>query len=123
MQAVEEDVEESMDDVMNTVFGDISEQHIDGCFQRLLCDITADPKDFEANQPIKVAVEVSENLSLSPEARIVSQKLLQAVQYGNQLKEGGYGAENCEAAFNQCPFSGQLMDQIISQYMSFSEKY
>jgi len=118
-----EDAETTVDEVMNTILGDINDKHIEGCFQRLLCDITANPNGFKDNIAIKDAVMMSEELTLAPEAKMVSKKLLKAVQFGQKLTKAGFGVNDCEAVFNQCPFSGQVMDEIITQYRSFSEKY
>merc|ERR1711872_1126636 len=109
-EANEEEEEGTVDELMNTILEDINDKHIEGCFQRLLCDITANPEGFKGNTAIKDAVTMSE-------------KLLEAVKVGQKLSKAGFGVKNCEAVFNQCPFSGEVMDQIITQYRSFSEKY
>jgi len=122
-EANEEEEEGTVDELMNTILEDINDKHIEGCFQRLLCDITANPEGFKGNSAIKDAVTMSENLLLAPEAKMVSEKLLEAVKVGQKLSKAGFGVKNCEAVFNQCPFSGEVMDEIITQYRSFSEKY
>merc|ERR1712055_188266 len=109
--------------LLNEAFDGISHNHIAGCFERLLCDIAAQPKEFDDTKPIKDAVEVSESLTLNPEATVVSAKLAQAVKYGQTLKASGFGAETCETIYTNCPWTGRTLNEMISGYTKFSGKY
>ena len=109
--------------LLTEAFDGIKQHHIAGCFERLLCDISAQPREFDETRPIKDAVVVSESLVLDPEAKIVSAKLGQAVKYGQTLKASGFGAETCETIYTNCPWTGKTLSEMIAGYTRFSEKY
>ena len=104
--------ENDINEVLNLIFEDLEEEKIEGCFQRLVCDIAARPASFEKNLPIVDAVLISEQYNLTPKARVVSAKLLEAVRLG----KGTGNTELCENVFSQCQFSGHKMDLVIAGF-------
>jgi len=102
-----------LDEVFNTLLGNIYKGRIEGCFQRLVCDMAARPDDFPQNTPILQGVEMMETHKLnSTEATAVSRLLLEAAKFGRNTTD----VNECEAAFNDCYWSGQQMDLVISKF-------
>ena len=109
--------------LMNEAYSGIHQNHIVGCFERLLCDIAAQPEEFNDIRPIQDVVQVSEYLVLNPEAKIVSSKLARSAMYGQKLRISGFGTETCETVYNHCMWTGKTLDEIIVEYSKFSKKY
>jgi len=91
------------------IFADLAEQNMVGCFQRLVCDISARPDGFADDIPILQGLALSEQLELSPASRTVSHQLLKAMKFGEDLREIG----QCEGFFSQCEWTGTQLDQIV----------
>merc|ERR1712168_1307532 len=108
----EEKVELNINEVFNTVFGDIHKSQTEGCFQRLVCDIAARPDDFQQNSPILTGVDMMETDSLSSEASAVSRILKDAAQFGRNATD----VKQCEMVYNDCHWSGPTMDKVISNF-------
>jgi len=102
-----------LNQVFDAIFLDIAKNNMDGCFQRLVCDISARPAEFQKNLPIVAGVEMakSHTLLLSPKATSVSQKLLAALEFGKATQD----VKACEQVYNQCEWSGEQMNEVISQ--------
>merc|ERR1719187_692497 len=99
-----------MNEILDAVFVDIAHKRIEGCFERLVCDIAARPNGFAPQTvPIVTSVKLAESAELSPLAKAVSKRLLKAMHFGSDSKNVGH----CEGLFNQCPWSGELMDLVI----------
>jgi len=95
--------------VYDAIFVDLAENKVDGCFQRLVCDIAASPVGFEHNLPILDGVRLAGEMDLSPVGSAVANGLLKALQFGSDLKNEA----ECEAVFNQCEWTGADMDRVI----------
>lgn len=104
--------ENDINEVLNVIFSDLEEQKIEGCFQRLVCDISATPESFKKNVPIVDAVLISEHHNLTPKARAVSAKLMEAVILGKTARDNSL----CEQVYNHCEFSGTQMDLVIAGF-------
>jgi len=108
----EQKVELGIDEVFNKLFGNIHQGRIEGCFQRLVCDMAARPDDFPQNVPILQGVDMMENHALNTEAATVSKLLSEAVHFGRNATD----VKECEVVYNDCYWSGQQMDKIISKF-------
>lgn len=97
------------DQLYDKIFGDLAENKMVGCFQRLVCDIAARPAGFADNVPILEGLAVAKQLELSPTARTVSEQLLKAMQFGADLEDVGH----CEGFFSECQWTGEQMDLVI----------
>ena len=106
------DAKVDVDGVFDTIFVDIHKSKMEGCFERLVCDIAARPGDYQRNIPIIMGVEMIETHSLTSEATLVSRRLLKALKYGQNTKD----VRACEETFSKCNWTGQQMDQVISQF-------
>jgi len=111
-----EDEAEDVSMVMNSLMNEIDDGHLDGCFQRLVCEIAAQPTEFEGNSDILKSVELSSGLEMDQRAVSVSKRLNEALQFGADLKKVYIGADYCEQVFNRCFWSGKQMDFLISEY-------
>ena len=97
---------------MDTIFVDIHDSNMEGCFQRLVCDIAARPDDYQKNVPIVKGVQLIDADILSNKASSVSHKLMEALKFGQSNTD----ANVCETTFNKCHWSGPQMDKIISSF-------
>jgi len=111
-QAVQNMAFNNLNQIFDTIFVDIAKSQMEGCFQRLVCDISARPNSFEKNLPIVTGVELAESqsLNLSVKAHKVSHKLLEALKFGKATQD----VNACEEVFNQCQWTGGQMDQVIA---------
>jgi len=111
-QAVQNMAFNNLNEIFDTIFVDIAKSNMEGCFQRLVCDISARPNAFEKNLPIVTGVELTESqsLNLSVKAHTVSHKLLEALKFGKATQD----VNACEEVFNQCQWTGGQMDQVIA---------
>jgi len=96
--------------IMDTIFVDIHDSNMEGCFQRLVCDIAARPDDYQKNVPIVNGVQLIDADFLSNKASSVSYKLMEALKFGQSTTD----VNVCETTFNKCNLSGPQMDKIIS---------
>jgi len=109
----EKTAELDIDEVFDTLYGNIHKGKFEGCFQRLVCDMAARPEEFPENIPILEGVQLMETHTLkSAEAAGVLKLLSEAVQYGRNATQ----VTECEAAFNNCDWSGQIIDKVITKY-------
>jgi len=100
---------DTADQLYDKIFGDLAENKMVGCFQRLVCDIAARPAGFADNVPILEGLGLAEQLELNPTARTVSEQLLKAMQFGADLEDVGH----CEGFFSECAWTGEEMDLVI----------
>ena len=106
-------VEGRFNEVMDTLLTDIAKNNMVGCFERLVCDISAAPASFGRNSPIVTGIQMSRGLDgLSPKAAKVSQRLVRAMEFGAELRD----LTHCESVFNQCLWNGPQMDAVISKF-------
>jgi len=110
-QDLEVTEEINVSEVMESTLGVIKNNGLEGCFQRLFCDISAKPSGFERDLPIVAGVRLAESLDLSPEASGVAQRLMDAFDVGSSLRN----VDSCEIRFNQCQWTGQQMDAEIER--------
>ena len=100
----------------------MEEQGTTGCFQRLFCDMSAEPTKFEDLQPMAVAVKIGATTRFgAPAATEVASKLNQALEYGRSMVTYSGEPNRCEAVFNQCPWSGQQMVDYIGQIEAYEQ--
>jgi len=104
--------EVDVDGVFDTIFVDIHKSKMEGCFERLVCDIAARPGEYQRNIPIIMGVEMIETHSLTSEATLVSRRLVKALKYGQSTQD----VRACEETYSKCHWTGQQMDQVISQF-------
>ena len=104
--------ENDINEVLNLIFEDLEEEKIEGCFQRLVCDIAARPNDYKKNAPIVDGLQMVQTRYLSNEASTASRKLLEAVQFG----KSAVNVVACEVTYNKCYWSGPQMDSFISKF-------
>jgi len=110
-QDLEVTEEINVSEVMESTLSVIKNNGLEGCFQRLFCDISAKPSGFERDLPIVAGVRLAESLDLSPEASGVAQRLMDAFDVGSNLRN----VDSCETRFNQCQWTGQQMDAEIER--------
>ena len=110
--------ESDLVEILEAVFLDIERTGAVGCFQRLICDISASPQSFEKNVAIVDSLLLSENVDLSPKATNVRDNLYEAFLQGESESTDGGSIERCELVFNQCQWSGQEMDEAIKRLSS-----
>jgi len=89
----------------------ISSNQLEGCFQRLFCDIAAKPSGFERDLPIVNGARLAQDLDVSAGAVDISKRLLRAFDVGSELKD----VKACEAKFSQCQWTGEQMDKEIER--------
>jgi len=97
------------DQLYDSIFADLAENDLVGCFQRLVCDIAARPAGFADNFPILEGLAVADQLELSPVGKTVSEQLLKAMQFGTDMEDVGH----CEGFFSECKWTGEQMDLVI----------
>merc|ERR1712168_1192104 len=130
-EAVEEAVEENniaaaVDEALNNgaadeeelltnVFETIGKLKYTGCFQRLVCDISSKPEDFQGTISIVKSVKESQEIELSEEGAAVAASLTEAVNFGELNQNMAY----CEKVFDQCQFTGAAMAEVT---MTIKEK-
>lgn len=104
----------AVNSMVEQVFTDISERGMEGCFERLVCDISADPHRFQTTSlPIITSIQSSRTVQLSTQkAKAVSARLFEAMRYGQVQRT----VRACEEAFNRCEWSGSQMDAVISSF-------
>jgi len=128
---VSADVEEEymLNQVMDDLLDEIRVGRMEGCFERLFCDITARPAEYSRNQALVDGVETAATSSTRyarPEAFAVSRKLLDAARYGQFLQENvsaGFDASTfCEQVYSQCHWTGKQLDQVITGYEKLAEQ-
>jgi len=110
-QDLEVTEEINVSEVMESTLSVIKNNGLEGCFQRLFCDISAKPSGFERDLPIVAGVRLAESLDLSPEASGVAQRLMDAFDVGSSLRT----VDSCETRFNQCQWTGLQMDAEIER--------
>ena len=104
--------------VLENTFVEMSEQNTAGCFQRLFCDMAADPTGYEEHLPMMTAAEAAATMKFSNKAanEIVS-GLNQAMAYGKSMGvyQGEARAMLCEATYDRCPYTGTQMEFAITE--------
>jgi len=111
-QAVFGGTTEELTEAFNEIFSEIEKKVMDGCFQRLICDISARP-DSESIQLIS-AVEIATVFNLKPKALAVAKKISAARKIGQTTRD----VRACETAYNRCPWTGQRMQQAIQEFQT-----
>lgn len=110
----QDEQEEYFDDeqmeMLESLLVQIGEGGATSCFQRLVCDISADPQDFAEDLPILAAVQVEADDLTDPIAQSVLKSLQDAVTIG----ENG-SVRTCEQTYNQCQLTGLEMKSQIHQ--------
>jgi len=115
LEAVEEI---DMSEVLEATLNAISANGLEGCFQRLFCDISAKPSGFERDLPVVAGVRLAESLDISPKANDVAQRLMNAFDVGSGLRN----INSCETRFNQCKWTGEQMDLEIERMVVAQQK-
>merc|ERR1712142_521135 len=90
--SAEVDVGEIVESTLNV----IATNDLEGCFQRLFCDISAKPSGFERDLPIVSGV---------------AQRLMEAFDMGSNLRS----VDSCETKYQQCQWTGEQMDAEIER--------
>jgi len=101
-----------IDGVFDSIFGDIHKSNIEGCFQRLVCDIAARPANYQKHVPIVKGLELMQTHALTSDASSVSRKLYEAVRFGQNSSDD----VACEMTFNNCHWSGPQMNQVMEKF-------
>ena len=116
MSGTDADVTEAqLNEVMDGLFSDIVESRTEGCFQRILCEMSAQPAEFKQVAMVR-GVEMSENMPLGPRALRAAAQLRAAINMGRDFQRSAVGYEYCEKVYNQCLWSGKQIDYIISEH-------
>ena len=111
-----------MTQLLEAAFVGMEEQGTTGCFQRLFCDMSAEPAKYEDLQPMAAAVKIGATTRFgAPAATDVASKLNQALEYGRSMVTYADEPNRCEAVFNQCPWSGQQMVDYIGQIEAYEQ--
>ena len=110
-----------MADLLEATYITMEEQGTTGCFQRLLCEMSAQPAKYEDLAPMTIAIRAGTSMQFTPEVTGVSSKLNQALQYGRVMVTYAGEPNKCEAVFNQCPWSGQKMVDYIRQNEEYEQ--
>merc|ERR1711962_1529472 len=102
----------------NSFLGMIEEDTL-GCFERLFCEMGADPVNYqdEVSVAMSAAVKTSSEMEFSsPAATEVGAKLNRAMSYADVMAVSGQAKEDlCETVYNQCQWSGKAMKKIIAE--------
>lgn len=116
VSAAEEELK--LNEVMDDLLVEIQVGKMEGCFERFFCDVAARPEEFPRNSFIVSGVELASEKTSKPQAKDVARKLLGATRYGKFLNQHtAFDATTfCEQVYNQCPWTGKQVDQVISQY-------
>jgi len=112
--------EEVMDEeeLLESFFVKIGKGGETGCFQRLLCDIAADPEKFPEDVPLLTAVEVDMETLTDPMAKSV----LKSLQVAETTGQEGRSVGTCEQIFDQCKQTGLQMKERIHQVLAQSNE-
>lgn len=104
--------------VLENTFVEMSEQNTAGCFQRLFCDMAADPTGYEQHVPMMTAAQAAASMKFNNGAATeVVSGLTQAMAYGESMAvyQGEARAMLCEATYNKCPYTGSQMGFAITE--------
>jgi len=110
----------SIDDVteaLEKTFVEMSNQNTAGCFQRLFCDMAADPTGYEDHLPMMTAAQSASSMKFNNKvATDVVSRLNQAMAYGQSMTmyQGKARALLCESYY-KCPFTGSQMGFAITE--------
>jgi len=122
----EEPIEINVTALLEATFLDMAEQNTAGCFQRLFCDMSADPSKYEEQAPMMVAARLASGVEFTnPKANEVVQMLNQAISRGEStatFKTPTARVSMCEATYNKCQWTGNQMTQAISDLMQFESQ-
>jgi len=104
---------ENMVAILEQSLGVISRNKLEGCFERLFCDIATKSAIFERDLPIVNGVRLAEQMrdDLSDSINAVSEKLLDAFDVGTDLHD----VNQCELLFKDCQWTGEEMDAEIER--------
>merc|ERR1712168_416007 len=108
-------IDATKEELLTNVFETIGKLKYTGCFQRLVCDISSKPEDFQGTISIVKSVKESQKIELSEEGAAVAASLTEAVNFGELNQNMGY----CEKVFDQCQFTGDAMAEVT---MTIKEK-
>merc|ERR1711973_454882 len=117
-----------LNQVMDDLLDEIRVGRMEGCFERLLCDITARPTEYSRNLTLVSGIRTAafSTRYARPGAFAVSKKLLEASRYGEFLQANiaaGYDPTAfCEQVYSQCPWTGKQMDQVILGYERLAQQ-
>jgi len=105
-----------LNQVFNSIFNSIEVEELGGCFERLTCDVTADPVTYQGNAfNILAGVEVvhgSPHFDLEPKAKEVVRRIYEARQVG--LAAGN--VQMCEDTYSQCQWTGEEMNKAVNLF-------
>jgi len=107
----------------NTFLGMVEEENI-GCFERLFCEMGADPASYQDNVSVSMAAAVKASSDMqfnSPVAADAAAKLNEAMTYPKVMTGQSKVVYSCEAAYNQCQWSGKAMKAAIAQVEKYEE--
>ena len=113
-------IQASIDDVTDALektFVEMSDQNTAGCFQRLFCDMAADPTGYEDHLPMMTAAQSASSMKFNNKvATDVVSRLNQAMAYGQSMTmyQGKARALLCESYY-KCPFTGSQMGFAITE--------
>jgi len=108
-------IDATKEELLTNVFETIGKLKYTGCFQRLVCDISSKPEDFQGTISIVKSVHESQEVELSEDGTAVAASLLEAVKFGELNQNIAY----CEKVFDQCQFTGDAMAEVT---MTIKEK-
>ena len=111
---------------LDEYFSSIEANDLTGCFERLVCDITANPTDFNKDSWILEAVTWGLESATEAKAKEVLDALSRAADYGDTNRELGMdkeaAIEMCEQRYQQCTASGlEIHDQLLKQNLTTQE--
>lgn len=107
----------------NTFLGMIEEKNI-GCFERLFCEMSADPASYQDEVSVAMATAVKATSTMqfnSPAAAQAAARLNQALTYPEVMAGQSKVVYTCEAVYNQCQWSGKAMKSAIADVEKFEE--
>jgi len=103
---------------LENVFSEMVEENTASCFERLMCDMAADPNSdaYSQHLPMMVSVQAASTIQLdNSEASKVVEKLNAAIAFGESIAAFRGKGVLCEATYNKCPFTGEKMGFAIAE--------
>jgi len=109
---------DGLTEAFNEIFLEIEKKVMDGCFQRLICDISARPEEFKDEEgksfQLISAIEIATLFKLQPKAMAVAKKISAARKIG----EAAGDVRACEVTFKKCPWTGTKMQEAIQEFQA-----
>jgi len=107
---------DDLTETFNKIFLEIDENVMEGCFQKLICEISARPEDFGDGKSFQLlsAIEIATVFKLKPQALAVAKKISAARRLGEAARD----VRACAVTYSQCPWTGPKMQQAVQEFQA-----